>query len=401
MKKTSSSISRDRKPAKCEVNTVPATEMNRAIKYRAYPTEEQAQLFAKTFGSVRFIWNQMLGDSIRFYEETDTSFIPTPAKYKKTYPFLKEVDSLALANAQLDLKGAYRKFFSEKNVGFPNFKSKKKSKNSYTTNNQITRKKDGTKVPTIELGDNYIKLPKIGKVRIAKHRGPRNGWKLKSATVERTSTDKYYISLLFEFTENIEPVSIEKSLGLDYSSHDFFVDSEGTRANYPRFYRQAEEKLAREQRRLTRMQKGSKNYEQQKLKVALIHEKISNQRKDFCHKLSRKIANSYDAVMVEDINLRGLAGSLKLGKSTNDNGFGMFRNFLHYKMEEQGKHYSVIDKWYPSSKTCHVCGFVYSDLTLDQRAWICSSCGTAHDRDHNAAINIQQFGLASFSSSAA
>ena len=371
-------------------------KMNRAIEYRAYPTDEQANLLARTFGCVRFIWNQMLSDAQDFLDVAGVFFIPTPAKYKSLYSFLKEVDSLALANTQLDLQGARTKYLKEPAVGTPNFKSKKKARKSYTTNNQLLKNRTtGKAKPTIQLGKDYIHLPKVGEIKINKHRSPGNGWKIKSATVKQTKSGKYFISVLFEFTEEVNPVAVtkEKSLGLDYSSHDFYVDSNGDVANYPRFYRKSEEKLAKEQRKLSRMKYGSKNYEKQKQKVQLLHEKIANQRKNFCHVLSTAIAKQYDAVYVEDLNLRNLARTLKLGKSTNDNGFGMFRVMLQYKLEALGKTFAKIDKWYPSSKTCHVCGLIKEDLTLADRIWTCSGCGTTHNRDHNAAINIRHVGF--------
>lgn len=371
-------------------------KLNRAIKYRAYPTEEQKVLFAKTFGCVRFVWNQMLNDEGRFYTETGTHFVPTPAKYKKEFPFLKEVDSLALANAQLILNKAFSAFFDNETVGYPNFKTKKNSRFRYTTNCQTHKKKDGTLSPTICIGKNYIRLPKVGDVKICKHRSPKNGWKLKSATIERTPADKYFISVLFEFTEDIQPVEIKSAIGLDYSSPDFCVDSNGIHANYPRYYRQSEERLAREQRKLSRMEYGSANYMKQRLKVAKLHEKISNQRINFCHTLSTAIAKQYDAVFVEDINLRGMAGSLKLGKSTNDNGFGMFRNMLEYKLLEQGKIFAKVDRFFASSQICSVCGTKNPDVkNLAVREWTCSCCGTRHDRDQNAATNILYEGLRS------
>ena len=371
-------------------------KMNRAIEYRAYPTDEQADLLARTFGCVRFIWNQMLGDAQDFLDAAGVFFIPTPAKYKSQYSFLKEVDSLALANTQLDLQGARTKYLKEPSVGEPKFKSKKKAKKSYTTNNQYhLNKKDGSMVSTLYMGKDFVRLPKVGCLRINKHRSPGNGWKIKSATVKQTKSGKYFISVLFEFTEEVTPVTVtkEKTLGLDYSSHDFYVDSNGDVANYPRFYRKSEEKLAKEQRKLSRMKYGSKNYEEQKHKVQLLHEKVANQRKNFCHERSTAIAKQYDAVYVEDLNLRNLARTLKLGKSTNDNGFGMFRVMLQYKLEALGKTFAKIDKWYPSSKTCHVCGLIKEDLTLADRVWTCSSCGTTHNRDHNAAINIRNVGF--------
>lgn len=374
---------------------MPAVVMNRAIKYRAYPNDQQAELFAKTFGCVRFVWNRMLNDAQDFEDAAGVFFVPTPAKYKKEFPFLKEVDSLALANTQLSLHEARSKFLEEPNAGAPKFKSKKKCKAKYTTNCVMNKKKSGAESPTITLGYDFVHIPKVGDVKINKHRLPGKDWKVKSATIERTKTGKYFISVLFEFTKEVTPVAVkeENALGLDYSSHDFYVDSNGDAANYPRFYRKSEEKLAKEQRKLSRMKYGSKNYEKQLHKVQLLHEKIADQRKNFCHTLSAAIAKQYDAVYVEDLNLRNLARSLKLGKSTNDNGFGMFRVMLQYKLEAQGKTFAKVDKWYPSSKTCHICGFVKKDLTLADRVWTCSGCGTEHNRDHNAAINIRHVGF--------
>jgi putative transposase len=375
---------------------VPAQKQNRAIKYRAYPTSEQQVLLAKTFGCVRFIWNHMLMDAQQFLNEAGTFFVPTPAKYKKEFPFLKEVDSGALCNTQLDLQNANNRHLeSPKTVGTPRLKNKRKSKMSYTTNIHSYKTKDGSVVYTLALGYEAIKLPKIWWVKIKKHRQPNVGWTLKGATVSCTRSGKYFISLLYEFEKDIQPVvpTKETSLGLDYSSHDFYVDSNGKVANYPQFYRQSEEKLAKEQRKLSRMKVGSRNYDEQLHKVQLLHEHIANQRRNFCHTVSAVIAKQYDAVFVEDINLRGLAGSLKLGKSTNDNGFGMFRTMLEYKLTSQGKTFTKIDKWYPSSKTCSVCGFVKEDLTLADRVWTCSACNTTHNRDHNAAINIRNVGL--------
>ena len=375
---------------------MPVQKLNRAIMYRAYPTPEQQVLLSKTFGCVRFVWNHMLMDAQQFWDEAGVFFIPTPAKYKNEFPFLKEIDSGALCNAQLDLKEARKRHREDpKNVGVPTLKSKRKSKMSYTTNVHSYVKKDGQLVKTLELTEDAVHLPKVGFVKIKKHRSPGNGWQLKAATVSCTRSGKYFVSLLYEFEKDIQPIkpTKETSLGLDYSSHDFYVDSNGDVANYPRFYRQSEAKLARAQRRLSRMQFGSHHYDKQLYKVRVLQEHIANQRKNFCHAASTAIAKQYDAVFVEDINLRGLAGSLKLGKSTNDNGFGMFRTMLEYKLTSQGKTFAKTDKWYPSSKTCSVCGFIKNDLTLADRVWTCSACGTTHNRDHNAAINIRNVGL--------
>lgn len=359
------------------------TKVNRAIKYRIYPNSEQIELIHKTFGCVRFIWNQMLNDSARFLEETDIAFVPTPAKYKKEFSFLKEVDSLALCNTQLNLKGAYSKYFKEQKISFPNYKSKKHSKLSYSTNNVKN---------SIVLNKNTIKLPKLGLVRIKKHRSPKSNWVLKGATVDYKN-NKYYISVLFEFTKDIIPTEVKTSIGLDYSSPHFYVDNFGNKADYPHFYRKSESKLALEQRKLSKMKKNSNNYKNQKLRVAKLQEHTANQRKDFLHKLSTEIANRYDAVCMEDLDLHAQAQSLNFGKAVGDNGFGLFRTLLEYKLAERGKYFVKVDKFFASTKTCHCCGYKKKDLTLKDREWTCPNCNTRHDRDINAAINIKKEGL--------
>jgi putative transposase len=359
--------------------------VNKGYKYRIYPNEEQRIFFAKTFGCVRFIYNRILSDKIDHYKKTKETLRCTPAPYKKEFPWLKEVDSLALANTNLDLGKAYNAFFAKK-ANFPRFKSKKHY-NKYTTHNQKG---------TVAVVSNYIRLPKVGYIEANFHRPLPEGCVIKSATVSMTASGRYYCSLGVELEvdepEKVKP-SFETTLGLDYSSGSFYVDSEGNVANYSKYYRKSQKRLAKEQRRLSRKVKGSKNRNKQRQKIARVHEKVQNQRMDFCHKESRKIANSYDAVCVEDINLRAMAACLNLGKSTNDNGFGMFRTFLKYKLQDQGKHYVVVNKWYASSKTCSHCGFIYTGLKLSERSWTCKDCGITHDRDFNAATNIKREGF--------
>ena len=181
-------------------------------------------------------------------------------------------------------------------------------------------------------------------------------------------------------------------MGLDYASHSFYVDSQGREANYPKFYRNAQTALSKEQRKLSLTKYGSNNYEKQRVRVAKIHEHIANQRKDWLHKLSFELVELYDYICVEDINMQNMAQSLKLGKSTNDNGFGLFRTFLAYKLAERGKQLVKIDKWFPSSKMCRFCGCVNKDLKLSDRVWTCE-CGAILNRDENAAINIMNVGL--------
>lgn len=366
--------------------------MNKAFKYRIYPTPEQEILINKTFGCVRFVYNKMLANRKEVYEQfkDDKEILKQqkyllPADFKKEFEWLKEVDSLALANAQLNLQTAYKNFFRDKSIGFPKFKSKHHDKRSYTTNNQ-----NGT----IRLIDSKkIRLPKLKDVRINFHRQMPKEAVIKSATISKTPTGKYYIAILIEYESDIDVVTPtpETVLGLDYSSKTLFVDSQENNANYPKFYRLAEAKLKKAQRKLSKRQKGSKNRDKQRRKAAKLHEKVANQRKDFLHKLSKQITNAYSAVAIEDLNMRGMAQSLNLAKSTNDNGFGMLKTFLAYKLAEQGKHFVVIDKWFPSSKMCRHCGTVNAELTLADRVWTCS-CGKELDRDINAAINIKNEG---------
>ena len=358
---------------------------NKAYKFRLYPNKEQEILFNKTFGCVRFIFNKMLGDKIEHYKETKEKLNNTPAQYKKEFEWLKEVDSLALANAQMNLQTAYNNFFRSPKTGFPKFKSKKKNKNSYTTNNQSG---------TIDIIDKQIKLPKIGLVKMKQHRIIPSEQKIKSATISKTPSGKYYVSILVEYDFVPPVISLDKhkALGLDYASHSFYVDSQNREADYPKFYRIALDKLAKEQRKLSLMKYSSNNYYKQKLRVAKLHEHISNQRKDWIHKLSTQLANEYDYVCVEDINMQNMAQSLKLGKSTNDNGFGMFRAILGYKLSDRGKMLVKIDKWFPSSKMCRFCGNINKELTLADRVWNCI-CGEVINRDENAAINIMNVGL--------
>ena len=359
---------------------------NKAYKFRLYPTKEQEIMFVKTFGCVRFIYNKMLADKIEFYKETKQKLNNTPAQYKKEYEWLKEVDSLALANAQMNLQTAYNNFFRNPKVGFPKFKSKKRNKNSYTTNNDKGGK--------LRIENGRIRLPKVGLVKIRQHRIIPDNQKIKSATITKTPSGKYYVSILVEYEQYIPDIQLDKNkaLGLDYASHSFYVDSQGREADYPKFYRNAQIILAKEQRKLSHMKYGSNNYQKQKLKVARVYERIANQRKDWIHKLSTQLANEYDYICVEDINMQNMAQSLNLGKSTNDNGFGMFRTILAYKLADRGKKLIKIDKWFPSSKMCRFCGTINKNLTLADRIWTCE-CGKTLNRDENAAINIMNVGL--------
>ena len=370
--------------------------MNKAIKYRLYPTTEQCIMFAKTFGCCRKIYNLMLSDKISSYKISKSFGKQTPAMYKKTYPYLKEVDSLALANVQLDLQEALRSYFDRKRKkrnGFPKFKSSKHSRKSYTTNNQ-----NGT---VAIIDDRYLRLPKIGKVRAEIHRQPESGWKLKSATISQDSDGKYYASVLFEYDKAISVVPLSDNvIGLDYASDGLYVDDNGNIGSNHKYYRESHKKLAKAQKKLSR-KKGSRkndaksnNYLKQLRKLNRIHKHIANQRLDNLHKKSTEIANQYDVVCVESLNMRNMATkSFGNGKATLDNGYGMFLNMLEYKLKDRGKYFVKVDKWYPSSQMCHCCGARHPEMKdLSIRIMRCG-CGLLMNRDQNAAINIKNEGL--------
>ena len=370
---------------------------NRAIKYRAYPTTEQSVMFAKTFGCCRKVYNLMLSDKIESYKSTGKFVTVTPAKYKKDYPYLREVDSLALANKQIDLQEAFRNTFSKsrkKKNGFPKFKSAKHSRKSYTTNNQKG---------TVAIIDNKcIKLPKIGKVKAVIHRVPDDSWTIKSATVSQESDGKYYISVLFEFENTVNPYVADKTnaIGLDYASDGLYVDSNGNTGTNHKYYRESHNKLAKAQRKLSRMQGSKKhevksnNYIKQLRKVNKIHRHIANQRLDNLHKISTEIANQYDVVCVESLNMKAMSNKgFGNGKATLDNGYGMLLSMLEYKLSDRNKYLIKVDKWFPSSQICHCCGMLHPEMkNLAIRKMTCD-CGLTTSRDQNAAINILKEGL--------
>ena len=371
--------------------------VNRAIKYRAYPTTEQSIMFAKTFGCCRKVYNLMLSDKIEGYKLTGKFPTVTPAKYKNDYPYLREVDSLALANKQMDLQKAFRNTFSKsrkKKNGFPKFKSAKHSRKSYTTNNQ-----HGT---VVIIDNKYIRLPKIGKVKAVIHRIPESDWIVKSATVSQESDGKYYISVLFEFENIVNSYVADKTnaIGLDYASNGLYVDSNGNVGTNHKYYRESHDKLAKAQRRLSRMQGSKKNeaksnnYLKQLRKINKMHRHIANQRLDNLHKISTEIANRYDVVCVESLNMRSMANhGFGNGKATLDNGYGIFLSMLEYKLSDRNKYLIKVDKWFPSSQICHCCGKIHPEMkNLTIRTMKCD-CGLTMNRDQNAAINILREGL--------
>ena len=374
---------------------MPATY--RAIRYRIYPTTEQSVFFAKTFGCCRKIYNLMLADMIAGYQENGKFAYVTPAMYKNDYPYLREADSNALCSEWLHLQAAFKNCFDrtrKKRAGFPKFKSAKHSRKSYTTPNSKG---------CVAIIGNSIKLPKAGRVRAVIHRQPGNGWVLKSATVSQESDGSYYVSVLFELPETScgHAPDLSNAVGLHYVSDGLYVDSNGNKGSSHKYYRESQKKLAKEQRRLSRMQgsrrgeKKSSNYMKQLRKVNKIHRHIANQRLDQLHKLSAEIANRYDVVCVEDLNMKSMAGKgSRRGKSVMDSGYGMFRAMLAYKLDERNKILVGVEKWYPSTRICSRCGFRGPALNGPKTpAWACPECGASHDWNRNAAANILQEGL--------
>ena len=373
-------------------------ERLKAYKFRIYPTEEQEIFFAKTFGCVRKVYNLMLNDRKKAYEEVKNDpskkmTFPTPAKYKKEFPFLKEVDSLALANAQLNLDKAYKNFFRDKSVGFPRFKSKKNPVQSYTTNNQ-----NGT---VALIDSKFIKVPKLKSlIRIKLHRQPKG--RIKSATISRHASGKYYISLLCK-EEISELPKTNSAIGIDLGITDFAILSDGQKIDNNKFTSKMEKKLKREQRKLSKRallakNKGiplseAKNYQKQKRKVARLHEKVMNQRTDFLNKLSTEIIKNHDIICIEDLNVKGMLRNHKLARSISDVSWSSFVAKLQYKADWYGREIIKVDQWFPSSQICSECGHKDGKKSLDIREWTCPICHTHHDRDINASINILIEGL--------
>jgi len=361
------------------------------IKVRLYPSAEQATLMEKTFGCCRYLWNQMLSDVQEFYAATDIHYIPTPAKYKKSAPFLTEIDSQALCTVHQNLRKAFLAFFrAPQRFGYPQFKRKKSEKDSFTVYCRPYRTG-----PSIRLTDSGIQMPKLGVLKAILHREPQPDWHLTYVTITRSKSGKYFASIVFR-TETEAPAPVnpipEKTLGLNHSLSHFYTDSEGNMVDVPRQMVQSAEKLARMQQKLSRMRRGSRNYEKQRQKIRLIHEHLSNQRKDFAHQQSRRTANAWDAVCVRETDLIKLSQRVK-GVNVMESGFGLFRHCLKYKLERQGKQYIEIDPYAPTAKSCHNCGFVNEDLSRRDKVWYCPSCGAEIHREVNAARNIRDWGL--------
>lgn len=361
---------------------------NRAYKYRIYPSNEQASLLAKTFGCVRFVYNKCLEEQERLYASGGKYASRTAMNnycnhtLKNEFPFLREVDKFALTNAIYHLDDGYKRMFRHQGR-HPRFKSRRKSRASYTTN---------WTNGNIKVFDHHIQLPKLGKVKAVIHRPVPEGYILKSATVSMERDGTYYVSVLYAYEADIPLNAGHRAVGLDYKSDGLYVSSDGETCDMPHYYRESQAVLAKAQRKLRHKEKGSRNWEKQQRKIAKIYRHTANQRKDSLHKKSTEIANRYDIVCVEDLNMRAMTNkAFGNGKATLDNGYGMFLNMLEYKLADRGKSFVKVDKWYPSSQVCSCCG-KRKKLSLEDRIYQCN-CGLVIDRDYNAAINIKKEGL--------
>lgn len=364
-----------------------------AYKFLAKPNSEQIIMFSKTFGCCRKLWNLMLDDHNFFYAQLGKYLYVTPADYKELdeYAYLREVDSLALANVQMNLESAFSAFFAKK-AKYPRFKSKK-SRQSYTTNNV----NNAIRLENINNKD-YIKLPKVGLVEINKHRTVQG--KIKNVTVSKDTDDRYYVSIIteleVEYPELILSVRKEQINAMDYKSDGLYQDANGV-CNMPKYYKNSQNKLSKLQRSLSKKQKDSNNYKKQVKKIGKLSKHISNQRLDYLHKDSTAIAKQYQFVIVEDLDLKQISSKktkYHLGKATNDNGFGIYRTLLDYKLKRNGGLLIKTNKYFASTQICSCCGYKNSELKdLSIRKWTCPQCGQVHDRDQNSVSNLLSEGI--------
>ena len=360
--------------------------MFKAFKYRLYPTASQEEKINQNIGCARFVYNQLLDDRIKVYNETKQKSKKTYSVLKEEHEFLRKADSRTLKNAQAHLDEAYNKFFKEPNTGFPKFKAKHKCRWSYTTDNN-------NKV--IYFKGNRLQLLKVGAIKVVLHRDIEG--RILSATISHERSGEYYASILCEIEQPEALPLTEKNVGIDLGLHDLITCSDGEKVKAPRHFRKAELKLAKAQRVFSRTQKGSNGHEKQRLKAARCYQKIKNQRNDFLQKLSTKLINENQVICLEDLSVKGMQKNHKLAKSVFDASFAKFVSMLEYKAEWYGRTVVKIDRFYPSTQICNGCGFRNTSLrglkNLSKREWICPECGEVHDRDLNASRNILKEGL--------
>ncbi len=357
--------------------------MKHAVKIRIYPTDEQKEALSKAFGCARWFWNNSLAETNRLYKETGKGLSQVgmnsrlPA-LKKEFEWLAEPYSQVLQSVSLNLSRAFINFFDGR-AQFPNFKSK--------------HGQQSIQYPqSVKLTGVGLKLPKLGVVKAKIHRVFEGD--LKTVTVSLTPSGKYFASLLFDNgLPKIEASGAGKAVGIDLGLTHFAITSDGSKFDNPRVLKKHSRNLKRKQQKLSRKQKGSSNRSSARRIVARVHEKIANVRKDFLHKLSRKMVNENQVICVEDLAVKNMVKNHNLAKAISDASWSEFTKMLSYKAGQDGKIYQEVDRFFPSSKTCSVCLNRVGSLALEIRSWQCQNCGTKHDRDVNAAINIRDEGL--------
>ena len=369
--------------------------MLKGYKYRIYPTKEQEIQLNKTFGSCRFVYNQLLAKKIELYKEEQKSLSKTDCnnycnrELKKEYLWLKEVDKFALTNSIYDLDSAYQNFFrrikkGSKELGFPKFKSKRNHNYSYKTNFTNNNIK-------VDFDNNKIQLPKLKWIKCKLHRKFKG--KILFATISKTPSNKYFVS----FNVEVEHEIISKNnnmIGFDLGIKEFLIDTNNNHIDNPRVLKQYEDKLTKLQRQLAHKDKGSNNFKKQCVKIARVHEKITNIRKDFQHKLSNEIIKDNQIIISEDLQISNMVKNHNLAKAIQDVAWGEFTRQLQYKAEWNNRIYHKINPWFASSQLCSECGAKNKEVKcLSIREWVCPDCGAIHQRDENASKNILRQGL--------